>query len=84
VLFGGILTQKVGGYESLNAKKLSLILAIISCIVATPAPFFDKYILAATSIWCLLFFGGAMVPGLTGMMLSSVEPELRGFASSNS
>ncbi|EGR31685.1 major facilitator superfamily protein, putative [Ichthyophthirius multifiliis] len=84
VLFGGILTQKLGGYESFNAKKISLFLACISSLVACPVPFFDSFYLAASSIWCLLFFGGAMVPGLTGMMLSSVEAEFRGFANSNS
>jgi hypothetical protein len=31
----------------------------------------------------VLFFGGAMMPGLTGIMMSSVSPYLRAFGNSN-
>ena len=34
-------------------------------------------------IWILLFFGGSIVPPLTGIMLNSIKPELRSFANSN-
>lgn len=34
-------------------------------------------------IWVLLFLGGAMVPGLTGVMLNSVAIQYRTFANSN-
>jgi MFS family permease len=34
-------------------------------------------------LWFVLFFGGAMMPGLTGIMMVSVPPYLRAFGNSN-
>lgn len=33
-------------------------------------------------LWVVLFFGGAMMPGLTGIMMASVSPYLRAFGNS--
>lgn len=33
-------------------------------------------------MWLVLFFGGAMMPGLTGLMMVSVPPYLRPFGNS--
>jgi hypothetical protein len=33
-------------------------------------------------LWIVLFFGGAMMPGLTGIMMISVSPYLRAFGNS--
>ncbi|KAL4453133.1 hypothetical protein ABPG74_015364 [Tetrahymena malaccensis] len=84
VIFGGIITQKIGGYDHQSAKIMCIIFAVISAGVACPMPFIDAFYASASLVWLLLFFGGAMVPALTGMMLSAIQPELRAFANSNS
>ncbi|EGR27624.1 major facilitator superfamily protein, putative [Ichthyophthirius multifiliis] len=82
VVFGGILSHKLGGYEHFNTKKICLILSILSSSVACPVPFVDNYIYVSILIWFLLFFGAGMVPGLTGMMTSSIQKYLRPFGNS--
>ncbi|EAR86984.1 MFS transporter (macronuclear) [Tetrahymena thermophila SB210] len=84
VIFGGIITQKIGGYDHQNAKIMCIVFAVISASVACPMPFIDAFYASASLVWLLLFFGGAMVPALTGMMLSAIQTELRAFANSNS
>jgi MFS family permease len=37
---------------------------------------------SASALWIVLFFGGAMMPGLTGIMMASVPPYLRAFGNS--
>lgn len=45
-------------------------------------PFLDGFFACATALWMVLFFGGAMMPGLTGIMMASVPPYLRAFGNS--
>jgi len=50
---------------------------------AAPVPFLDSFWVGVGCVWFLLFFGGAMVPPLLGIMLSSVPVRLKAFANSN-
>ncbi|KAL4497176.1 hypothetical protein ABPG72_019496 [Tetrahymena utriculariae] len=84
VIFGGTLTQKMGGYDHQNAKIICIVFAVISTGVACPMPFIYTFYASASLVWLLLFFGGAMVPALTGMMLSAIQTDLRALANSNS
>lgn len=90
-ILGGNLTQYLGGYEGPYAIPFCLACSIMGCISAIPVPFVDDFWLISGCIWNLLFFGGAMVPGLTGnnieydlgIMITSIKPGLRSFANSN-
>lgn len=46
-------------------------------------PFVNNFYIVAILLWFVLFFGGAMMPGLTGIMMVSVPPYLRAFGNSN-
>lgn len=46
-------------------------------------PFVDQFYVDAVLLWIVLFFGGAMMPGLTGLMMSSVPAHLRAFGNAN-
>lgn len=46
-------------------------------------PFVDNFYAAAVLLWLVLFFGGSLMPGLTGLMMVSVPPHLRAFGNSN-
>lgn len=72
-----------GGYESEVAIKLCLFNCGMACLVGAPIPFLNIFWLVCVLIWALLFFGGALVPPLTGIMLSSVPNHMRPFANSN-
>lgn len=45
-------------------------------------PFVGNFYLITSLLWVVLFFGGAMMPGLTGIMMVSVSPYLRAFGNS--
>jgi hypothetical protein len=58
---------------------------VFSCIgigSAVVIPFLDNFYPVAIALWIVLFFGGAMMPGLTGIMMASVPPYLRAFGNS--
>lgn len=49
---------------------------------AVVIPFVDNFIAICVLLWIVLYFGGAMMPGLTGIMMCSVSPYLRAFGNS--
>jgi hypothetical protein len=51
-------------------------------VSALPVPFVDSYVLFQLLIWLLLFFGGFIVPVLTGILLISVKPHEKTIANS--
>jgi hypothetical protein len=46
------------------------------------SPFVDEFYTITILLWIVLFFGGGMMPGLTGIMMVSVSPYLRAFGNS--
>jgi hypothetical protein len=46
-------------------------------ISAIPIPFLDDFLLIICSLWFLLFFASFLIPMITGVMLLTLEPELR-------
>lgn len=80
---GGFVLSKRGGYESPYTIFYVLTFASIGIGSAVIIPFVDNFYVAASLLWMVLFFGGAMMPGLTGIMMVSVPPYLRAFGNSN-
>ncbi|CAD8102901.1 unnamed protein product [Paramecium primaurelia] len=80
---GGLIAQKLGGYERTKSLYICVIYCFICCLSAVPVPFTDVFWFGALCVWFLLFFGGAIVPPLIGIMLSSVPKHLKAFANSN-
>jgi hypothetical protein len=50
---------------------------LIAIAASVPFPFIDDYKMCILLIWIVLFCGAIILPILTGVMLSSVQPELR-------
>eukprot|EP00397_Hematodinium_sp_SG-2012_P014431 GEMP01014671.1.p1 GENE.GEMP01014671.1~~GEMP01014671.1.p1 ORF type:complete len:524 (-),score=80.35 GEMP01014671.1:1284-2855(-) len=85
VLFGGFIIDKSGGYgpdSTQQRKALRILLVFAFCaavcgvgagFVQAPGGFWGVVVL----LWFVLFFGGAIVPGETGMMLTSIPPKSR-------
>ncbi|XP_051912704.1 sphingosine-1-phosphate transporter SPNS2-like [Hippocampus zosterae] len=82
-VFGGFIMHQIGGYDSPLCIYFVNILCSIGMLSACVIPFVDHFIYASLLLWIVLFFGGSMVPGLTGLILGSVRQELRSFANSN-
>lgn len=73
VLTGGIVIQYLGGYTTGKALdaccKLTFIAFVCSCLL----PIFNIPIIFVVLMWLLLFFESSVTPGLTGLMISSIQ-----------
>jgi len=72
VVVGGNITTKLGGYNSEKAAKICALTSIFCLGCAMPIPFLSNFKIVAVLLWFLLFFGGAILPAMTGMMLNTV------------
>lgn len=77
VLFGGILIQRMGGYTNPKALDACYYVSILAAISGILIPFIDNIPLFVFLIWLLLFFGGSIVPGLTGILLNSASNKMK-------
>lgn len=82
VIVGGILTTYCGGYNEPKGQLLQCICAILTILSAIPVPFCYCYKTFCVFIWLTLFFGGFILPPLTGIMLNTVAEEDKGSAMS--
>ena len=82
LLFGGILGQKVGGYDTEKAIYIPLISSFFVCVFANIVIFVKERILFAVFFWLYLFFGSIIIPVANGIVLCSVDKQYSGSASS--
>ena len=78
VFFGGWLVDKMGGYRAdasatLQTLKTCNIFGLGAVICALPAAFIKNFYWCIISIWLVLFFGGALLPAMTGVCLTAVR-----------
>ena len=79
---GGYVVNKKGGYENPRTIFYVFMFSIVGIGAAVFIPFVDDFYGISILLWVVLFFGGAMMPGLTGIMMVSVSPYLRAFGNS--
>jgi hypothetical protein len=72
VLSGGFFIQYLGGYTNKMALDACFKISIIAAVCGIFLPFFNITALFVIFIWLLLFFGGSITPGLTGIMIGAI------------
>lgn len=77
------MINRIGGYDNPKSVFYVFAFACIGIGAAVIIPFVDDFYVLGGLLWIVLFFGGSMMPGLTGIMMSSVSPYLRAFGNSN-
>jgi hypothetical protein len=77
VICGGYLIQKLGGYTSKVALETCFKISILAGASGMFLPLINNYYIFVTLVWLLLFFGGSIVPGLTGIMISSTNEKTK-------
>ena len=85
VLFGGAVSDKYGGYKGRNeTKALQMVVGfgIVSFIFSFPMGFLFQIIYLSVLLWTFLFFGAAMIPIATGIMISTVPKDCQATSSS--
>ncbi|KAJ9455137.1 putative sphingolipid transporter spinster-like protein 1 [Diplonema papillatum] len=85
IIIGGIILIKTGGYRgkdgSYSTAYVGLILGCLAAAFAWAAIFMTTFVGFMICVWFLLFFGGGMVPGLVGLVVTSVDKQYRGLCS---
>ena len=76
-ILSGHVANCVGGYKSRLAMPTVVGLISICNILAIPVPLLNDFWTIVVILWFYFFFGSIMLPMLTGIMISSVEPYLR-------
>ncbi|KRX08858.1 Major facilitator superfamily domain, general substrate transporter [Pseudocohnilembus persalinus] len=87
VIFGGYVIEKYGGppnggYTGAYALDICCLNGFLSAIAGIPIPFLDNFEPVIILLWLQLFFGGALMPAVMGIMINSIPPELRAFGNS--
>jgi sugar phosphate permease len=59
-----------------------VVVGFLAMLASLPAPWFRSLIPFAVMVWSMLFFGGFVLPPLTGIMLNTVPEYHRGQANS--
>ena len=67
------MASYLGGYTSKPVLQMTILVSILCLISAAPIAFLDNFPLFLTLLWLLLFFGGFIMPSLTGIMLSTIN-----------
>lgn len=80
---GGLIIQKIGGYENYRSTMYCIICTLLCTTFGLMTGVFgERYIPTLCFIWMYLFIGSSIVPSLLGVVVSSVELNLKGTANS--
>lgn len=88
VFFGGYIIDRLGGYKdesgeaALNTIRVCCWFGVGAAFFAVPSALCMNFWVLLVSIWMVLFFGGALLPPVTGVSVASVPPDIRAFSTS--
>ena len=85
VIVGGTISDKYGGYKGKNTiKAIKMIIAfgLVSFVFAFPMGFLFQIVYLSVLLWTFLFFGAAIIPIGTGIMISAVPKSCQATSSS--
>lgn len=82
LFFGGFISSKTGGYEAKHSILICFIFGLLAGLVSIPVPFANDIFTFTLLLWIVLFFGGAILPNIIGIIMTSLPHHLRGSANS--
>ena len=83
IILGGVVIKSLfGGYDKPRAIFGPIIFSFFVTVIANFVVITSSTWIFAISLWIYLFFGSMMLPGLNGMVLSSIPKEFAGNANS--
>ena len=77
VLLGGLFIQYLGGYNNNKSLDVCFKITILALISAFFLPLTNYILVFVFFMWLLLFFGGSITPGLTGIVISSIPNNVK-------
>ena len=84
ILLGGILSGKIGGYDTEKAIYIPLIGSFLVSVLANIIPLTTNLYIFIPLFWLYLFLGSTILPVSRGMVLVSVDKKYSGSANSAS
>lgn len=81
------MSDRNGGYKGknvINAIKICAAFGTIAFVFAAPIGFLNNLVYIMPLLWCLLFFGAAMIPIATGVIINTAGREHQAASSSMS
>ena len=84
IILGGIISGKIGGYDTEKAIYIPLIASFFDCVLANITPLTSNLYIFLPLFWIFLFLGSILLPVIHGIILVSVDKEYAGSASSAS
>lgn len=73
VLIGGYVIENLGGYTDKRALQTCFHFSVVAGCCGLPLPLINSFWVFTTLMWFTLFFGGSIMPGLTGILLSTID-----------
>ena len=78
IIAGGAIVQKyAGGYEAKSSIIFAMLFLLLAFAAALPFRYMDSVYGFSACLWGIMFFGGAAIPILQGIMISSLKNDLR-------
>ena len=82
VLIGGYIINKLGGYDKKNSMLFCFVFGSFAAFFAFFVPLTKNITLFIFLLWLVLFFGGAIVPTMTGITITVLPRALQGSGNS--
>lgn len=76
VFFSGFFINKIGGYEQKHSILYTVILSVLACLCAVLVPLISDVFSFIVLLWLVLFFGGGILPVITGIIITSLPKSL--------
>lgn len=77
IILGGYLATKLKSNDSMLSLSSCVVLAVFALTFSIPIPFIQDIYSFSVLLWLILFCGAAIMPILTGIIISSVPYNLR-------
>ena len=78
MVFGGIISSKLGGYVKRNSMKFIIIAMIVAGFISMLIACHEISVLFIIFSWTYLFAIGTVIPPLSGIIISCLDNNLRG------
>lgn len=82
VIVGGYVFTKIGGYTNPKSLPIAVFSTMFACICGLPQIIVSSFPVMIGLLWAQFFFGGFVLPVMTGILINTMPPSLRTLANS--
>jgi MFS transporter, Spinster family, sphingosine-1-phosphate transporter len=75
IIIGGNVSAALGGIHEKKTLYVALFVSLLALMAGVPVPFLTNFWGIIALLWLLLFFGGSLMPWLTGVLLATVPKD---------